>query len=72
MAGSKIPIKKLCEHCGVEFIAQKVSTRFCSHTCASRAYKQRKREQRVETTEKAVKERKVQSEVKEIVIDLIS
>lgn len=67
MAGSKIPIKKLCEHCGEEFIAQKVSTRFCSHTCASRAYKQRKREQRVQTAVKAVKERKVQSEVKEIV-----
>lgn len=67
MAGSKIPIKKLCEHCGEEFIAQKVSTRFCSHTCASRAYKQRKREQRVQTAEKAVKERKVQSEFREIV-----
>ncbi|TFH95235.1 helix-turn-helix domain-containing protein [Porphyromonas levii] len=51
MAGSKIPIKKICEHCGAEFTAQKVSTRFYSHTCASRAYKARKRVERVKKTE---------------------
>lgn len=51
MAGSKIPIRKVCEYCSKEFTAQKVSTRFCSHTCASRAYKQRKRKERVQNIE---------------------
>ncbi|MCI6278754.1 MAG: helix-turn-helix domain-containing protein [Bacteroidales bacterium] len=63
MAGSKIPIRKVCEHCGGEVKAQKVSTRFCSHTCANRAYKQRKREERVQNTEvetqKAIREQPV-------------
>lgn len=31
--------KKLCEWCGSNFTAKKVTTRFCSHRCASLAYK---------------------------------
>lgn len=34
---------KICPVCGQEFKAQKVSTQYCSHNCASRAYKARKR-----------------------------
>lgn len=44
---SKTKYNKICEHCGVKFIAQKMSTKFCSHRCASHAYKQKKREERV-------------------------
>ena len=40
----KLRFKKHCEFCGTEFTAQKSSTRFCSHMCASRAYKARKRQ----------------------------
>ena len=40
----KLRFKKHCEFCGAEFTAQKSSTRFCSHMCASRAYKARKRQ----------------------------
>lgn len=65
MAGSKIPIQKVCELCGQEFTAQKVSTRFCSHTCASRAYKQRKREERAEVAEKTIQKQRVQNKIED-------
>ena len=39
MTASKVKIKKVCEWCGQEFIAWKVSTRFCSKQCNSHAYK---------------------------------
>lgn len=35
--------KKICVFCGKEFTALKATTLYCSHQCASRAYKQRKR-----------------------------
>ena len=39
MTASKVKIKKVCEWCGQEFIAWKISTRFCSKQCDSHAYK---------------------------------
>jgi excisionase family DNA binding protein len=45
---SNIQFTKVCEHCGSTFIAQKCSTRFCSHHCAQLAYKARKRAEHVE------------------------
>lgn len=47
---STIKIPKFCQHCGQAFVAQKTTTRFCNHKCASRAYKQRKREEKVGST----------------------
>lgn len=42
---------KICLFCRKEFMAQKRTTKFCSHSCASRAYKVRKRnETHVEVT----------------------
>lgn len=38
---SSIQVQKICEFCGNEFTAQTTVTRFCSHDCASRAYKER-------------------------------
>ena len=46
---SNTEYNKVCAHCGTHFIAKKMSTKHCSHKCASRAYKQNKRAQRVET-----------------------
>ncbi len=57
MATSKLRITKICERCGKEFLAQKVSTRFCSHHCSSNAYKDAKRLERKKTTEARVKAR---------------
>ncbi|KGN68677.1 MerR family transcriptional regulator [Porphyromonas gulae] len=59
MAGSKIPIKKICEYCNSEFYAHKGSTRFCSHTSNSRAYKQMKREAKTRAIETAEQAKKV-------------
>ena len=51
MATSSIRIKKICQWCGTEFEAQKVSTKYCSHRCANLAYKQATREKRVKQVE---------------------
>lgn len=59
MTGSKIPIKKVCEYCNAEFYAHKASTKYCSHTCNSRAYKQNKRVQRTHAVETAEQKKKV-------------
>lgn len=45
---SKIQVKKICQFCGKEFIAHKLTTMFCSHQCAQQSYKVRKREQKLE------------------------
>ncbi len=39
MAASTIKIKKICEWCGREFYAQKVTTRFCCKKCNEKSYK---------------------------------
>ena len=39
MTASKIKIRKVCEWCGKEFVALKISTRFCSKQCNGYAYK---------------------------------
>ena len=46
--GSNIYLQKICEQCGKEFTARTTVTRFCSHTCSSRAYKDRTRKDKVE------------------------
>lgn len=44
---SKMRIPKICQFCGKEFIAQKTTTKFCCPPCASRAYKARKRAEKI-------------------------
>ena len=51
MATSSIRITKICQWCGVEFEAQKVSTKYCSHRCVNLAYKQAVRDKRVKQAE---------------------
>jgi hypothetical protein len=38
---------KICLFCRKEFLAQKRTTKYCSHKCASRAYKVRKRDESI-------------------------
>lgn len=42
---STIEINKICQCCGVVFIARKTTTKYCSHKCASTAYKAKKRKE---------------------------
>lgn len=44
---SNIEIKKICEFCGKEFTAKTTVTQYCSHACASLAYKQRKKQEKI-------------------------
>ncbi len=38
---SKIAVKRICQHCGNEFIARTTVTQYCGDTCAKKAYKAR-------------------------------
>jgi len=51
MSTSNLRVKKVCEWCGEEFLAQKTTTRFCSKRCAVLAYKDRVRRQRISDVE---------------------
>ena len=66
MATSNFRIKKICEWCGKEFEAQKVSTRFCSHRCANFAYKRAIRKKRVQTTESQTQVQKTERIIEDI------
>jgi excisionase family DNA binding protein len=44
---STIKLPKFCNHCGKAYIAQKTTTKYCGHKCNSAAYKQGKREEKV-------------------------
>ncbi len=44
---SNIKVRRICEHCGKEFIARTTTTRYCTHKCNSAAYKARKRAEKV-------------------------
>lgn len=43
----KTEIIRVCEYCDNTFTAQRTTTKYCSHKCNSRAYKQRKREETI-------------------------
>lgn len=58
---SKIEVQKICEYCGNEFIARTTVTRYCSDVCAKRAYKARKRDEKVKKSNSETKTLKYQS-----------
>jgi len=43
MTKSSLEFTKICIHCGMEFSAQKSTTKYCSHSCNSKAYKLNKK-----------------------------
>ncbi len=45
---SNIKITRICQFCGESFTARTTVTKYCSHCCSSKAYKQREREKNVE------------------------
>lgn len=47
---SKIKIQRVCKHCGIKFIAKTTVTNYCSHSCNQKAYKKRKREEKVKAS----------------------
>lgn len=49
---SNIKVQRICQHCGEEFTARTTVTKYCSDVCAKRAYKARKRVEKVERSNK--------------------
>ena len=47
MSTTNMRIERTCEYCKNSFIAQKVTTRYCSNLCNSRDYKKRMREKKI-------------------------
>lgn len=45
---SNLKITKVCQWCGKEFIARTTATGFCSHRCSNFAYKEKKRQKRLQ------------------------
>lgn len=48
---SNIRVEKICKFCGDSFIAKTTVTKYCSDTCAKKAYKRRQRIERLEGVE---------------------
>jgi len=67
---SNIEIKKICEYCGNEFMAKTTVTRYCSHKCNSRAYKQALKEKKVNKAIEKTNQQKILSAT-EIDFDVI-
>lgn len=63
---SNMSIEKVCDFCNEKYIAKKTTTSYCSHKCASRAYKKRVRDEKlVKTIETENKKRPFNPVVKE-------
>lgn len=45
---SNIRLKRVCQHCSNEFIAKTTVTKYCGDQCAKRAYKARKRKEKMD------------------------
>ena len=49
---SNIQVQRVCKYCGKEFTAKTTVTKYCSDTCSKRAYKARKRAEKVDQSNK--------------------
>src|SRR5690554_614892 len=58
---TNLHIPKKCQYCGNLFTARTTTTRYCSHKCNSRHYKQKKREEKVNN---ALQETRIQQTTK--------
>ena len=62
---SSIRVEKICIHCKASFIARTTVTNYCSSNCASRAYKQRVRQNKIRVVNEQV------DQLKKAPIDLL-
>ncbi len=60
---SYIDIIKICKHCGCTFNAKSTITKYCSHKCASKAYKRNKRKIKIESSNKDVLNKLISTEL---------
>ena len=52
---SNLKIKRVCQHCGNEFIAKTTVTRYCGDVCSKRAYKARKKAEKIKSSNEETK-----------------
>ena len=57
---SNINIKRICQYCSTEFTAHTTVTKYCSHKCSQRAYKDRKRAEKIEKSNIETKQKQKQ------------
>lgn len=46
---SNIRVTKTYEYCSQEFIAKTIQTRYCSHSCNNKAYKEAKKKEKIDS-----------------------
>ncbi len=56
---SNITIPKICLECNNSFIAKTTVTKFCSQNCASKAYKKKKKSEKITSAQKTEYEKSV-------------
>lgn len=52
---SNIRLSKICEHCGEEFTAKTIRTRYCSHACNRKGYKKEERDKKLSTAKASIR-----------------
>lgn len=62
---SNIRIEKKCFFCGSTFIARTTVTKHCSNSCAKKAYKARKRQEKIDKVTQTVKEENFSPTIKD-------
>jgi excisionase family DNA binding protein len=51
---SQIRVQRICQLCSKEFIAKTTVTQYCSDYCSKRGYKLRKRQEKIEISDKQI------------------
>ncbi|MCB0553027.1 MAG: helix-turn-helix domain-containing protein [Phaeodactylibacter sp.] len=62
---SNIRITRICQHCGEAFIAKTTVTQYCGDRCAKRAYKARKKAEKIEASNEET-QRKIEQPIIEL------
>ncbi|HTS45110.1 MAG TPA: helix-turn-helix domain-containing protein [Puia sp.] len=52
---SNIRLKRICEFCGNVYVAKTSKTRFCSHDCNQKAYKQNQKQSKIDVSNEKTK-----------------
>lgn len=53
---TNIRVQRICQHCGNDFTARTTVTKYCGDNCAKRAYKVRKRNEKINNSNRETKE----------------
>jgi len=59
--GKRIEVQRICQQCGDEFTAKTTVTKYCTHKCNQKAYKARKRNEKVVQKSNNIEERKIEA-----------